>query len=52
MRHLEKRVYVDERGIKEHLVREHGRALRGVKVEDSKRGRKFHRVNVVAAQIR
>jgi hypothetical protein len=25
--------------------------LRGVKVEDTKRGRKFHRVNVVAAVI-
>ncbi|MDR2796128.1 MAG: transposase, partial [Spirochaetaceae bacterium] len=31
------------------LKREYGRALRGVKVEDTKRGRKFHRVNVVAA---
>jgi transposase len=26
--------------------------LRGVKVEDSKRGRKFHRVNVVAGQTK
>jgi transposase len=42
---------VDECGIKEHLRREYGRALRGVKVEDTKRGRKFHRVNVVAAVI-
>jgi hypothetical protein len=47
----EKRVYVDECGIKEHLKREYGYALRGKKVEDAKRGRKFHRVNVVAAVI-
>lgn len=47
----EKRVYVDECGIKEHLKREYGYALRGKKVEDTKRGRKFHRVNVVAAVI-
>jgi hypothetical protein len=45
----ENRVYVDECGIKEHLRREYGRALRGARVEDAKRGRKFHRVNVVAA---
>jgi transposase len=44
-----KRVYVDECGINEHLQREYGRAVRGEKVEDTKRGRKFHRVNVVAA---
>jgi transposase len=42
---------VDECGIKEHLQREYGRALRGVKVEDTKRGHNFHRVNVVAAVI-
>jgi hypothetical protein len=47
----ENRVYVDECGINEDLKREYGRALRGVKVEDVKRGRKFHRVNVVAAVI-
>jgi transposase len=47
----EDRVYVDESGINEHLEREFGRAPRGVKVEDCKRGRKFHRVNVVAGQI-
>jgi hypothetical protein len=46
-----KRVYVDECGINEHLQRGHGHALRGVKVEDTKRGHKFHRVNVVAAVI-
>ncbi|MDR2740761.1 MAG: transposase [Treponema sp.] len=43
-----KRVYVDECGIKEHLQREYGRAWRRVKVEDAKRGHKFHRINVVA----
>jgi hypothetical protein len=46
-----KRVYVDECGINEHLQREYGRALRGVKVEDTKRGHKFHRVSVAAAVI-
>ena len=46
----EKRVYIDECGIKERLVREHGRAFRGVKVEDTKRGRKFNRINVVDSQ--
>jgi hypothetical protein len=48
---LEDQVYVDECGIKEDLTREHGRAPRGVKVEDTRRGRSFHRVNVVAAVI-
>jgi transposase len=42
---------VDECGIKEDLKREFGRAERGTKVEDTKRGRKFHRVNLVAAEI-
>jgi hypothetical protein len=37
--------------IKEHLQREYGRALRGVKIEDTKRGHNFHRVNVAAAVI-
>jgi transposase len=32
-------------------LREYGRALRGVKVEDTKRGHKFDRVNVVAVVI-
>jgi hypothetical protein len=45
------RVYVDESGINSELKREYGRARRGVKAGDSKRGRKFHRVNVVAGQI-
>jgi len=44
-----KRVYVDECGVHTCMTREYGRAPAGVKVEDSKRGRDFHRVNVVAA---
>jgi hypothetical protein len=44
-------VYVYECGIKEYLQCEYGRALRVVKVEDTKRERKFHRVNVMAAVI-
>ena len=47
----ENRVYADECGIKEHLKREYGCALRGVKVEDVKRGHDFHRVNTAAAVI-
>jgi hypothetical protein len=47
----EKRVYVDECGIKEHLKREYG-ALWGVKVEDTKRGCKFHSINVVVSESR
>ena len=34
------------------LIREHGRAVRGVKVEDTKRGRKFQRTNVIAARTK
>ena len=48
---VENRAYIDESGVDKCLVREHGRALRGVKVEDTKRGRKFERTNVVAARI-
>jgi hypothetical protein len=40
---------VDESGLEKNYVREYGRAKRGVRVEDSKRGRKFRRLNVVAA---
>ena len=45
-----KRVYVDESGINTWLQREYGRALRGVQVEDVKRGSKFDRINVIGAQ--
>jgi putative transposase len=44
------RVYVDECGVDRHLVREYGRAYRGVKVYDTKRGKRFQRTNVVAAR--
>ena len=44
----EKIVYIDESGIDEYLQREKGRAPRGVKIQDTKRGRKFQRINVVA----
>ena len=49
---VEKRVYVDECGISKCLVREHGRALRGAKIEDTKRGRKHERINVISARIK
>ncbi|MDD3469732.1 MAG: transposase [Thermoguttaceae bacterium] len=46
-----KRVYLDESGVDQCLVRERSRAPRGTKVEDVKRGQKFQRTNVVAAKI-
>jgi transposase len=46
---LEDRVYVDESGVEKDYVREYGRAPMGKRVEDVKRGRKFGRLNVVAA---
>lgn len=49
---VEKRAYVDECGIDKCLVREHGRSLRGVKIEDTKRGKKFERTNVISARIK
>jgi transposase len=42
-------VYADESGINSDLKREYGRARRGTRVENAKRGRKFHRVNIAAA---
>lgn len=44
----EQRIYVDESGCNESYGRTHGRALRGVKVEDTKRGRRYERTNVIA----
>lgn len=44
----EKRIYVDESGCNEYYTRTHGRALRGVKGEGTKRGRKYARTNVIA----
>ncbi len=46
---LKNLVYLDESGIKTDLQREYGRAIRGVKVEDTKRGRHFRRTNVIGA---
>lgn len=34
-----------------YFVRDRGRALRGEKVEDTKRGKKFQRTNIVAARF-
>ncbi len=42
-------MYIDESGIKTDLQREYGRAPRGMKVEDIKRGRCFRRTNVIGA---
>lgn len=47
----EKRVYVDESGVNRCFVREFGRAFRGEKVEDVKRGKHFQRTNVVAGRL-
>ena len=46
----QQRVYVDESGCDEYYQRERGRALRGVKVEEVRRGRKFARTNIIAAK--
>lgn len=46
----EKRVYVDESGCSEYFGKTHGRAPRGVKVEDTKRGRRYARTNVIAGR--
>jgi len=43
--------YIDESGVDQCLVRECARAFRGVRIEDVKRGRKFQRMNVVAAKF-
>jgi transposase len=42
------RVYVDESGCNEFYCRDKGRAPRGKKVQDTRRGRKYGRTNVVA----
>ena len=41
---------MDESGCHEFYQRELGRALRGVRVEDVRRGRRFQRTNVIAAK--
>jgi len=43
-------VYVDESGVTTCLQREHGRAPRGEVVEDTVRGSKFERTNVIGAK--
>jgi transposase len=40
---------VDESGCSRYYSREYGYSRRGVKIEDVRRGRKFGRVNVIAA---
>ena len=40
-------VFIDETGIDKYFQREKGRAIMGQKVEDTKRGRRFQRTNVV-----
>jgi transposase len=44
-------VYVDESGINKFYIRERARALRGVKVHDTKKGRRYGRTNVIAGLI-
>jgi len=46
----EKVHYVDEMGLDEYLNREYGRAPRGEKVTEAQSGRKFKRVNILAAK--
>jgi hypothetical protein len=48
---VEKRTYVYECGIN-CLVREYGRSPRRVKIEDTKRGKKFERTNVISARTK
>ena len=46
----EKRVYVDECGIDEHLVRIYAKSPAGVPVYGEVRGRKFERTNIIAGK--
>ena len=41
-------IYVDESGIDAYYQREYARAKRGVIVQDTKRGKKFQRTNIIA----
>jgi transposase len=45
-----KRVYADECGVNTCLVREYGRAERGMKAEAAKCGRKYQRENVIGGR--
>jgi len=51
MSEAEKIVFVDESGLNRELRREYARAKRGVKVYDTKRGRRFERVNIIGAKF-
>jgi len=44
-----KRYYVNESGINKYMFREYAYALRGVKIEGKIPGKKYARVNIVAA---
>jgi len=46
----EKRVYVDECGIDEHLVRIYAKSPAGVPVYGDVKGRKFERTNIIAGK--
>ena len=47
----EKRIYVDETGIQKYIYREYGYAPKGEKIHAEIYGRKFKRVNIVAAKF-
>ena len=46
----EARVYIDESGITQYLYREYGYSLRGMPVYGKIQGKKFERLNIVAAK--
>ena len=48
----EKRVYVDECGVEEHLTRIYAKSPAGVPVYGDVRGRKFERTNIIAGKYR
>jgi hypothetical protein len=43
--------YINALTIKKDLIREYGRVPRCKRVEDVKRGRKFHRLNVIGGLL-
>jgi transposase len=44
-------IYIDESGIEEELIRQHGYAGRGKKIYDDVSGKKFARTNMIAGYI-
>ena len=48
---MEKIAYVDETGIDTYLYREYGYSLKGQKIVGRVSGRKYKRVDIVAAQM-